>query len=520
MSLGVTVALLPVVLSLSAVPAAAAGSSLTVTTIGRNGAQVTSHLLAVDLTTGTQHTFSSGKLHSLPKGQYGLVTDIESSGTNSTDTLAARVLTVSGKTSVTFDARKGKAVKVSVGSSTDSAATDGTIDARVCAADNSPAQIEASNSPGALFVIPSSSKSLSFAYLGDWRGSTTYIASGATHAGIPSSPGGHFAASSMAKLHVQVRANEEGGTENDIAVQPLPETDSCQTDLYGTVADRPVPYSADALVSSGRWQARDDVFAVQGGGESDIGGGFETPTAFTAGHSYTEYWNRAAWGPATWLPETYDHAINFIPDAMISGPTASMGESAINKATITLTKAGKLVKKSTLTSYGNGPQGFSAHISEAGWYQLTADASRYYPGITFPSGLLSKRTVLSTHFYANPAAKPVTAPVFLTGFTPIGLNTSNHAAAHSVTSVDVVAHRPAQGGNGIPLGKDAVKTIKVWASYDNGTTWHAVGLVRTGSTWSATVHNPASGQVSLRSEITDAGGNSSEETVYGAYGIG
>ena len=38
--------------------------------------------------------------------------------------------------------------------------------------------------------------------------------------------------------------------------------------------------------------------------------------------------------------------------------------------------------------------------------------------------------------------------------------------------------------------------------------------------WQASVHNPASGAVALRSEVTDAAGDRSVETVYRAYAIG
>ncbi|MFE2063347.1 hypothetical protein ACFXDH_13210 [Streptomyces sp. NPDC059467] len=41
-----------------------------------------------------------------------------------------------------------------------------------------------------------------------------------------------------------------------------------------------------------------------------------------------------------------------------------------------------------------------------------------------------------------------------------------------------------------------------------------------GSVWQASVRNPASGAVALRSEVTDSAGDRSVETVYRAYAIG
>ena len=64
------------------------------------------------------------------------------------------------------------------------------------------------------------------------------------------------------------------------------------------------------------------------------------------------------------------------------------------------------------------------------------------------------------------------------------------------------------------------KSRKVWSSADGGKTWKAATVKHSGSTWQATVHNPASGVVALRSEVTDAAGDRSVQTVYRAYSIG
>jgi hypothetical protein len=38
--------------------------------------------------------------------------------------------------------------------------------------------------------------------------------------------------------------------------------------------------------------------------------------------------------------------------------------------------------------------------------------------------------------------------------------------------------------------------------------------------WLATVHDPSSGYVALRSAVTDTAGNSTVQTIYQAYAIG
>jgi hypothetical protein len=65
-----------------------------------------------------------------------------------------------------------------------------------------------------------------------------------------------------------------------------------------------------------------------------------------------------------------------------------------------------------------------------------------------------------------------------------------------------------------------VKSVRVWSSADGGRTWKAATVTHSGTAWQASVHNPASGAVALRSEVTDAAGDSSVQTVYRAYAIG
>lgn len=68
--------------------------------------------------------------------------------------------------------------------------------------------------------------------------------------------------------------------------------------------------------------------------------------------------------------------------------------------------------------------------------------------------------------------------------------------------------------------KVAAKSVKIWSSAEGGKTWKAATVKRSGSAWQATVRNPASGAVALRSEVKDAAGNRSVQAVYRAHGIG
>ena len=56
-------------------------------------------------------------------------------------------------------------------------------------------------------------------------------------------------------------------------------------------------------------------------------------------------------------------------------------------------------------------------------------------------------------------------------------------------------------------------------STNGGKSWKAVPARRSGNAWSADVHDPAGGFVSLRTVIVDTSGNSTDEQIYNAYGI-
>ncbi|MFJ2024797.1 S8 family peptidase [Streptomyces sp. NPDC087897] len=67
----------------------------------------------------------------------------------------------------------------------------------------------------------------------------------------------------------------------------------------------------------------------------------------------------------------------------------------------------------------------------------------------------------------------------------------------------------------------ALTAAKVSFSYDRGETWQAAATVRQGGRWTATVdHADARGKsVALRTELTDAHGNSVVQTVHDAYAV-
>lgn len=497
----------------------AASSSLTVTTLGRHGAKVATTITVVAVPSGQTYTVASGKRLSLPAGRYLAMTDIYESAANGlgTDTLGAQVVKVSGSTSVTLDARKGKAVKVSLDTPPDVTGPP-RITAQVCAGTvgDMPAAFGVAgwNDAGSLYAIPNSSNLLQFGLLAQWSGHDGYIAV-KNSTGIPTAPGGAFTRSKLATMRFSVRAGTQMASQNDTGLQAAPKTDDCTTGLTAEVRDDEAPYSATVHVTPGTWQPRDDIIAGNG---DDVGGGFPAARTLKAGQSFTQSFGRAAWSPQHYLPVTWQKSVAFNPDSLIGDPDVGTLGADPTKETVVLYKGSTTVKKQTLTSWGTSDDEFKAGIRTAGWYRLTVDAHRYRPGITFPAGMLSSRVTLDWHFKADPA-KSVVAPVFLTRFLPTGLNSHNQAAANSTTTVDVSAGRGSQGSD-LRFTKVTAKAVKVWSSADGGKTWKAATVRHSGSSWQATVHNPASGAVALRSEVTDAAGDRSVETVYRAYAIG
>jgi hypothetical protein len=505
-------------LAASAASAQAASASLAVTTLGRHGAKVSTTVTLVAVPSGQSYSVRSGKRINLPSGRYLAMTDIYESATDGlgTDTIGAQVVQVSGRKSATLDARKGKAVKVSLDTPADVTERP-QISAQVCAAtvSNMPDAFSVGgwNDEGALYAIPNSSRLLQFGYLAQWSGNDRYVAVKNT-TGIPTAPGGSFKRSKLATMRFSVRGGTQMARQNATAIQARPKTDDCTTDLMAGVRDDDAPYSATVHVTPGTWQPRDDIMASNG---DDIGGGFPKLRTLTAGQSLTESFGRAVWSPMHYLPLVEHNSVRFLPDALIGDPDVGTSGADPTTETVVLSKGSTTLKKKTLTNWGSDPE-FSAGIRSAGWYRLTVDAHRHRPGITFPAGMLSSRATLDWYFKADPA-KPMVAPVFLTRFLPAGLNSHNQAAPDSTTTVAVSAGRGSQGPD-LKFTKVTAKTVRVWSSADGGRTWQAATVRHTGSTWQATVHNPASGAVALRSEVTDSAGDHSVETVYRAYAIG
>ncbi|MFJ5305437.1 hypothetical protein [Streptomyces sp. NPDC088350] len=123
---------------------AAAKGSLTVRTLDRSGKAVYAQVAVHNTRTNDFRFIEGNKKTSLPNGSYELATSF-TGGNGDDGVVGGHSVKVSGATTTTFDARKGRAVKVSISPGPGSG-YDRTVSAAVCATGNSPATM--STSPG------------------------------------------------------------------------------------------------------------------------------------------------------------------------------------------------------------------------------------------------------------------------------------------------------------------------------------------------------------------------------------
>jgi hypothetical protein len=507
--LGLSGALLiaPMVVAVQALPANAATGKLLVTTLDRNGQAVSANI-TVSQGNGLPTWTTSGTTLSVADGQHAVLAGIEQTVNGQTvGTLAETMVTVSGTgtTKVTLDARQGHLVNVTLNGKP----VSDYVDARVCFGSN-PAQQELFESPGSLYVVPTTSKLFSFAYLAAGLGA---VVTGQTASGVPSSPGGSWKSAQLVKVSMTVRANESAATSFSAELQPENANGSvtCGTDLTSPGGNNVAPFGESWQVSPGEWEVRADGYDRLG----DIGG-YSAKGNMVPGHSYSYTYYAAAPAPAAAMyTMIWRHMIEFTPPA-ISDPYGNGSESAtLNHVNISL-NGHSLANYAVL---GTGPidvyNDIQRGITAAGWYTITDTATRA-PGFALPNTVLSDKTTLSWRFYASPSWSQEAAG-YWTADQVHNLSTANSAAPGSTTNVTIRPYRDSSNGN-VPVPSDSVTGIQAWWSND-GVHWHPLTAVHNSSGWYVNVPNPASGDVSLRTEVHGSHGDTSTQTVFQAYAI-
>lgn len=512
--LGAAALVVPAVVSLTAAPAQAAGGTLKVYTLTRAGAQLNGPISVVQLSGGFNEQYTtSGKTLSLSPGRYAVMGDVWNSK-DDTDTIGGQIVTVSASkaATTTIDARKGRPVKVALSSSPGTGYQQ-QIQTSVCAyePDACMGMVGAYNDGGHIYAIPNASKQLRMAYMSIWNkndGEDVYAARGYYVNGLPTSFGGTFSRANMTTVTAQVRRGGNYGQYQDLALQPQ------GTDPLSWLSQEVAsggPFTSRLHLSAGTWQVRSDDIASNG---NDLGF-FSQNLAAAPGRSYSPIFYRAAFGPARTLPYVSGGRARFNISDMFQDP-AGRGFDASARATTTLSFGSRTIARSSQAEYGADNTDFSGKMTSTGWYTLYVDANRYYPPAARPAYMLSTAATLRFHFYANPRVES-TVPGYLTQFVPAGLNMHSAAVPRSTTDVALWLSRP--GNPNVRTPAETVRSVRTWASYDGGRTWHAVSVTHTGGKWAAHVVNPSSGAVSLRTTVTDVNSNSAETTVYRAYTV-
>lgn len=524
LSLAVTTVLAATACTLAAGPAQAAGNSLTVTTIGRNGARITSALVLTNAQTGQQVKAKSGKAISLAKGPWEVIVDIETPNATvyrMSDTLAAEKVTVSGNTSITLDARKGKAVTASVDATSGKAAASyGAMETAVaCPANNISGEVGVYNVAGQVYEIPNpGATEFEFDWMETWAGdlgskspaTNQFYAVTKDAKGLPATPSVYYHRSSMAEVSLSMRTGETSEPINEVTAESWSENAICGSMLYGYQAMQGSGMTGHAYFSPGPWILNAYSTAGNRGLDNNADGSTRN---LVAGHSSWQFYDAAVWGPTAGLPDVSGRHITYTPYATIADATAGSGGQADTHNTVALSKAGKLLKRQVITTNGGFGSTFSEPVSSAGWYDLTESATRVL------KAKLSTWMVLNWHFHADPRVSEV-APGYLAKLSPSGLNYVNAAAPRSTTAVTVSLSRTNEEGpsTGEAFAKETVKSVRVYASHDGGRTWHAVTVRSTDGHWVAEVPEPATaGAVALRTVVADTAGDTSTQTVYNAY---
>ncbi len=498
--------------------AASSGAAITVTTLGRGGEKVASHITLESQNDSKQYTLGTGKKYTIAKGTYAMLTDIYNEA-DGTDTMAGRIVTVSGTTEVTFDARQGKEVHVSM-TGVPAGYEQQFRDVRVC---NDPAGFawtDAYSSPGRLFVIPDSNKLLQFAFLTTWSDPSNPAADSyaavASVASLPSKPNWAFHGSATATVKMTALSGPQGGSTVSMVLQP--QGHGCTLDLYAEMASGRAPLSTTVHVNAATWDLRLDESTDNG----DVIGNFDSVKTVAGGQSYSQYYFRGVWGPAQFVPAVRSKQIEFDTVNMFKDPgfASSISGEASERSTVTVKLKGKTLTTAHATDWEGQGSDFTYRLPKAGWYSLNVDAVRYHPGITYPAGMLSPKASVSFNFHADPAVDAL-APLWTTRFVPLGLSRENSAKAGTVTTVDLFLDRHPSSSDQRVTPAATLHSIAAQASYDEGKTWHAVSVRKSGDTWTALVTNPgAAGTVSLRTTTTEkATGANATTTVIRAYAV-
>ncbi|MEV4573362.1 S8 family serine peptidase [Nonomuraea jabiensis] len=242
---------------------------------------------------------------------------------------------------------------------------------------------------------------------------------------------------------------------------------------------------------------------------SEFGFVDSAPTRYEAGGTYTEKWNRGVFGPSL---------VNNVTEAPVATRTGNVllyqplmyGDGAGRPGHgVTSRQRSILYRDGQVVAEGQSLFGRVEVPPADAQYRLVAETERG------PDSTLSTRTTVAWTFRSaqGPAGERTALPLSVVGFAP-ALDGRNAAPAGGPFTVPFTVRTQAGSAAG------PVATLSVDVSYDDGVTWKAAKVLRSGGKGMLLLQHPASdGFVSLRARSTDSSGNTVDQTIIRAYRI-
>ena len=495
---------------IAAAPALASTTHLlTVKVMDRSGhAAASTDVELLNVGTSTYIDLGTGRQRSLRSGTYNVAAwIITGSGTSATYTLADQLVDLNTSKTVVLDARKGDRVRLSLNNA--SAQAELLEIAPIVTGQWAFNPTTVSQPVGKTYMIPMRSARMRLYVYSVWekKGNTAARPSPFRYdiirefsGRIPSSLLISTRTSQLARINVTVRATAPG-QQADLGLTPEspsgPPLPMNATTTLGATPARFISYRTPGwqwqpILS---WQTSHGYFRDNDLGQAAYGRGRHTEV----------------WGAAVFSPDDENGPYADVEDRRMqigeaffpmSDPLHPSDEGTATQS-FKLYAGGKLLKKSASGSLNmtipRATREYSFHLTAA---TPASDLSVRVTGVwTFPAhggGILDHQ---STWLYSLQ-------------WVARGLSARNQAGPHSLTTVVLRAYPFTY-----PHPQRA-RTIKVWASTNDGATWHRVSVRPDGSRYLISVRNSASaGYTSLRVYVSDGRGHSEDLTVIHAYGV-
>jgi hypothetical protein len=431
----------------------------------------------------------------------------------SSETLVVQRVRIRAGGTIVLNARHGKLLRVTLHGAS---AAEQNVTAAAClySPDGGDAlPVSASGGPGApVYVVPMKSARVAFSYLAALQSASgvSYLLYGTANGRIPAGPDYQQSVQRLARVNVTLKGGADPTASAILTVQPGNISSICGvgTQFGSTLFG---PSSAVDYRTAGEWTTSIQTEANPPARQGDY---LYEARQYRAGRNYSDTFGSAVIGPSSDFPEIEGNIFNFSPQGMFNDPNPQLyGGAYAATNVITLRLRGHVVRKQTWSS--SCQTCFQPTLRKAGWYQLSVNSRR-----PDSNDLLSPKVSLTWRFHVSPAAPAgnwVSFPVTETVYRPSGLNLLNQAPASGHTTLRVSVDRAGNEFSRAPRYR--LRTVEVQMSVNDGASWRTLKLTHRGSYWLATVPDPASGFVSLRSVVTDVHGDSTVQTIDRAFAI-